>query len=280
MTRAATIAFVLALGAVAPVVGPARPAACAPGNPTVAVVVDPGDQGPTTTVCVPEESSDTGASVLAARARLLGRPAPRYASSGLLCAIDGFPNEGCGTRGGSRYAYWAYYLGDREGWSYANGGPAGRRARSDTTEGWRWHEAGTGNGADPAPRAASDPLVTCRPEAPSTTSTTPTTLVPLPGPSGPGPSGQSGPAGPPTADQPDQSSVANPEPQPSASLPVSTTATTSPADSVPVARTVAPIAAMDAPGADGGPPLRSVVGIGVVAVLAAAGFVVARRRRP
>ncbi|MFM8971679.1 MAG: hypothetical protein ACKOOG_03375, partial [Actinomycetota bacterium] len=72
MTRAATIAFVLALGAVAPVVGPARPAACAPGNPTVAVVVSPGAQGPTTTVCVPEESSDTGASVLAARARLLG----------------------------------------------------------------------------------------------------------------------------------------------------------------------------------------------------------------
>ena len=53
----------------------AAPCAFAPAS--VAIVVDFGDGSPVSAVCVPAQSSDNGAAALAARARVLGTPAPR-----------------------------------------------------------------------------------------------------------------------------------------------------------------------------------------------------------
>ena len=55
----------------------------------------------TSTVCVPADSSSSGADVLAARAQMLGTPSPTYNASGLLCSIDGYPSSGCGDQTGA-----------------------------------------------------------------------------------------------------------------------------------------------------------------------------------
>ena len=90
----------------------------------VPVVVDTGGPSDTAEVaCVPVPAGSNGAQVLAARAKLLHVPAPRYAESGLLCAIDGYPATGCGVQTGQYYAYWAYYHGGSS-WTYASVGPA------------------------------------------------------------------------------------------------------------------------------------------------------------
>ena len=68
---------------------------CAPVPPAdglkrVAVVVDFGE-GSVSHYCVQLATNGTGSDVLVQRAKELGKPAPRYNSSGLLCAIDGKP---------------------------------------------------------------------------------------------------------------------------------------------------------------------------------------------
>jgi hypothetical protein len=146
----------------------AAPCAYAPAS--VAVVVDFGDGSTVSAVCVPAASTDNGAAVLAARAEQLGTPAPRFNSSGLLCAIDGNPSDGCGEQNGSRYAYWSYWHGTGAGWSYSNVGPGGSRVHAGETEGWRFQPDGAGNPSDPAPRGNPDPAATCAPPA-STAST-------------------------------------------------------------------------------------------------------------
>ncbi len=99
-------------------------AAPAPAAPTicVGVVVDFGDDGPysptRTCVVVPEDA--TGAEVLAARAKQLHRPAPRYEGN-FLCGIDGFPKDDCATRAtGSEYEYWSYWHQVDGEWEYSN----------------------------------------------------------------------------------------------------------------------------------------------------------------
>lgn len=171
----------------------AAPAACAApaseGTIAVAVAVDPGGvsgmAGGPETMCVTVPVGASGADVLAARARALGRPVPRYNSAGLLCAIDGQPATGCGERVDGAYRYWAYFLGTG-GWTYAGTGPALRRASATQLEGWRF-VAGAGNATDPPPRTTATPSAVCPPPAPPTTAAvapapTPTSAAPLPGP--------------------------------------------------------------------------------------------------
>ena len=161
---------------------PAACAAAAAGTTRVAFAVDFGGApgAPSSGVvltCVP--ASGSAADALQARAQQLGTAAPRYASSGLLCAIDGYPASGCGVRTSSGYAYWSYWHGSGNGWSYATGGPAGWQVAPGDLEGWRFQDPGTGTAADPPPRTAPDESAICPPVAPPTTPpTTPPSAPP------------------------------------------------------------------------------------------------------
>lgn len=129
----------------------------AQGQIRVTVVVDPGTvggapRGPEST-CVTVSSGATGADVLAERARKLGRPQPRYDSSGLLCALDGYPSSGCGEQGSGGYEYWAYSTSRTGDWRHSSQGPAFRRMQDGDVEGWRFLR-GAGNPSDPPPRLA------------------------------------------------------------------------------------------------------------------------------
>lgn len=153
-----------------PAVASAAPASvCALAPSSIAVVVDFGDGSPVSAVCVPSDSGDNSAQLLGARAELLGTAAPRFnASTGLLCAIDGVPSDGCGEQTGSKYAYWSYWHGDGNAWQYSTVGPGGTRVRADRVEGWRFQPEGAGNPTDPPPRGSPDPAATCAPETTTT----------------------------------------------------------------------------------------------------------------
>ena len=155
--------------------------ACAPSasGVSVAVVVDFGDGSPISAVCVPADSSDNGAAVLAARAQQLGTPAPRFDSSGFVCGIDGYPSSGCGEQSGTTYAYWSYWhgTGASAAWQYSNVGPGGSRVHADVVEGWRFQPHGAGNPTDPPPNGNPDHNATC---VPPTTTTTPPITEPAP----------------------------------------------------------------------------------------------------
>jgi hypothetical protein len=177
----------------------------------IPVVVDsggPSDVGVVT--CVPVPAGSTGADVLTARAEMLGEPAPRYAPSGLLCAIDGFPATGCGVVTGGHYAYWAYYHGGSS-WSYADIGPAEETVSAGDVEGWRFQPEGSGTPADPPPRAPSLASTLCPSSGPPTTTTItvttpgpgspPSTAPSVPGTVGSSPSPSSPTGSPPTGDR-------------------------------------------------------------------------------
>lgn len=273
LARVALASLVLAPIAV---LVPVQPA-CAAGQIRMSVVVDFGDlpnPPPMSAACVSAEEGSTGAAVLAARAKQLGTPAPRFNTSGLLCAIDGMPATGCGERTSDGYRYWSYWQGTASGWSYANVGPAERRVRPTQTEGWHFVE-GAGLPSDPPPRGPADPSTTCRP-APSATT--------FPPPSSPGPTNAPGSPPPP---QPGQPAVA---PVPGAVTATTTTSTTV-AGAVVDGTTTTALAGSEVAGAsarrglnndDGGGGSRAVgtaVGLGAALALAGAGGLVARRRR-
>jgi hypothetical protein len=163
-------------------VGGAEPVAAAsscsspvgPGQIRVVVVVDPGDGGPSgpTSTCLvvaADGRANMGSNVLAQRAQLLGRASPRYAGSGLLCAIDSYPGQGCPTGSGGAYDYWAYFNGAGGSWSYGSDNPFVRRLGDGEIMGWRYNK-GTPDGQAPAPRIAPSsglfpPVVTPPPAA-------------------------------------------------------------------------------------------------------------------
>ena len=129
------------------------------GELVVAVVVDfGGAAGPVLVDCLAVPDGSSGTDVLAARAALLDKASPRYASSGLLCAIDGYPKTGCGVQTGTHFAYWAYFHGGPS-WTYANSGPASETVQPGDVEGWRFEPDGSATPQDPAPRAPSSPSV-------------------------------------------------------------------------------------------------------------------------
>src|SRR6476661_5823134 len=145
-----SLAGALILGALVPLLS-----ACDPPNyskcPTkgsgqvrVAVVVDARALGATTTVvCVVVPSGSNGVTVLRARATRLGTVAPRFNSSGLLCAIDGRPAApACGEQKPDGYHYWSYWLGG-SAWHYASVGPASRTVQDQSVDGWRYLAGGS-----------------------------------------------------------------------------------------------------------------------------------------
>lgn len=149
--------------------------AAAQGQIRVTIVVDPGTvggapRGPEAH-CVTVPQGATGAEVLAERARQLGRAHPRYASSGLLCGIDGYPSSGCGQHVSGGYEYWAYWSASDGTWRYSSQGPAYRKMHDGDVEGWRFVR-GSGGPGDPPPRRA--PTSACPSGSPGPTSPSPT----------------------------------------------------------------------------------------------------------
>jgi hypothetical protein len=190
-------------GAGVPVAAACAGAAEAQGMIRVPVVIDPGTvpgaPGGPETLCVTVREGASGSEVLAERARVLGRPAPRYAASGLLCAIDGYPASGCGERVDGQYRYWAYHLGQGGQWNYSPVGPATRRASADELEGWRF-TAGSGRPGDPPPRHPATVTSVCAPSPPPPppAPASPAPTVAAPSPVSPGaPPTDPGPGAPP-----------------------------------------------------------------------------------
>ena len=260
----------------------------------VPVVVDDGSSDDTGQVtCVPVPAGSTGAQVLAARAKLLRTPAPRYALSGLLCAIDGYPATGCGQQTGSHYAYWAYFHGG-SAWSYASDGPSEWQVSPGDVEGWRFEPDGTATPADPPPRAPSAAAVLC----PASTGTTTTVASPPsttvgstvavgPAPSGGGGGGAEGASAPTTAVSPRSgtaSSSTPPTPATSGSTVAPPVSTTAPDAAPPPAhqagdRRRSTLAAASRPSGSGGGSTGVVVALVLIVALAGAALVRTRRLR-
>jgi hypothetical protein len=124
------------------------------GSVRVVVVVDAGETSAgASSVCLVVPSGTPGLQLLARRAAELGMVSPGYADSGLLCAIDDFPDRGCGDRTSSGFAYWAYFSGTSGAWIYGSYNPFIRRMADGDIEGWRY-VSGTGGAQDPPPRIA------------------------------------------------------------------------------------------------------------------------------
>jgi hypothetical protein len=280
--RLAALVVLVAAPFVAPGQVPrAQAALCAAGEVQVAVVVDFGDGGSVSSACVGAGGRDNGATVLAARASQLGTPAPRFNSSGLLCAIDGYPAEGCGEQTGQQYAYWSYWHGDGGGWDYSSVGPAGARVQAGIVEGWRFQPSGGGNPSDPPPRGSPDPASTCTPPAtePPPTEAPPAETAPVaPDPTAPvvGPSPTSGAA----ASTPADGSTTNAPADGSTTLtePTSTTSTTAVVTASNAAAPPGPGPVQVTEDEGTGPPWGLLGGVAMIGGLGAAGAVVARRR--
>jgi hypothetical protein len=138
--------------------------ACASTALHVAVVIDRGTGSTVSAVCVTAGASDSGAVVLATRARMLGLPQPVYRNDGILCSIDGFPANGCAAT--TDHSYWSYWHGATGSWSYSNIGPATSRVDASVVEGWRWQPTGSANASDPPPRASANAIAICVPVPP------------------------------------------------------------------------------------------------------------------
>jgi hypothetical protein len=141
------------------------------------------------TACLALSSGETGDRVLAAAGLSL-----RWGSSGLLCAINGYPASGCGQTTSSGTDYWSYWHGGSV-WTYATTGPASSRPAAGGVEGWRFVHVTSRGGAASAPvpspeYAASGP---CPAVVPPTTAAPTTTRAPT-APTSPG----VGPASSPT----------------------------------------------------------------------------------
>jgi hypothetical protein len=264
--------LVLAGAVLAPVAvsSPASAAPCAAVEGSISIVIDFND-GPLSTLCLPPGSADSGASFLVARAESLGKPAPRFNSSGLLCAIDNYPDQtSCGEQTGSQYAYWSYWHGTASGgWVYSEVGPASSPVVSGQVEGWRFQPNGAGNPSDPPPRFSSDPAATCTGDSGST----PTESTP--------PASEPSPTSPRPAATP---STAAPSTTITEAAASSESTTTSSSSTVPTAssspRTTAvaagPVRVTDRD--DSGPSLGPLIAGGLLVALGVGGAVIGRRR--
>jgi len=232
---------------------------------------------------------------------------------GFVCRLNGVPSSGqtISLPGGGYHetcvntppadAYWTYWSAAAGGsWSYNPLGAGSTRVRLGGYEGWSF-SVGAKNppGVTPAAHPASSPTAPAPPvkkpaaKAPATGSPQPTAAsgakpgaarpsaaakpVAAPATAAPTTGHATAPAATPTPTA--SSSPAAPTPVASTS-PVPVADALSPADSAPSADSASP-AATAAPAAETGMPVGTIVGIAVVAVLAAAGGMVAwiRRRR-
>ena len=230
----------------------ARPAASAV-NQLVAVVIDFGPGGPAPIVkCVEARGQSQYQAVVDA---VGGLGNTRFASSGLLCGVEGYPSTGCGVQTGGGYAYWAVFNGSAAGWSYANDNPGVVVASPATAIGLRFEPAGAGGASDPAPAASSVPAIDC-PVSPSAPSTTSTTTAPV--------LGAGGSSAPVTTTTPAAAVTTT-------TAPVTTT--------VSRGRAVAFAEKLSAGRSTGSSPLPTLLGVGVFGFLAIASGVLIRRRR-
>ncbi len=127
------------------------------------------------TFCEPYTPNMTGADLLAAA---VGTSNLRWASSGLLCGIEGFPAApACGATAGNGYQYWAYWHGG-SAWSYAQDGPATHRLSAGAVDGWHFVH-GIASASDPAPDSPS--TGPCPAPTPTTAASGPTPTTPQPG---------------------------------------------------------------------------------------------------
>jgi hypothetical protein len=146
------------------------------GEASVAFVLDfGGSPDREVTGCVTVPASDNRYDALVAFTAERGLVAPTYASSGLLCSINGDPATGCGRSVARGYIYWSYFTGGPNGWTYADTGAFGTVTPNDV-EGWRFQDPGTGLPNDPPPPTAPEYEALC-----SGTSSTPTTSAPAGG---------------------------------------------------------------------------------------------------
>ncbi len=197
------------IGAAAAALGPAGPDALVPFKAAtaaaadsvyVALVVDLGQgYGGSPRVvsgCVRVPPGKSGYDALTAFTQQMNWALPSYNNAGLLCTIDGYPQNGCGQVVGSGYDYWSYWHGDPGTWTYSSAG-ASRTMQTGDVEGWRFEDPGHGNPTDPPPTAAPDFASICASDMTSTTSApttaTPTTIATTnTGPMGSNPAGPAG----------------------------------------------------------------------------------------
>lgn len=150
----------------------------------VAVVIDFGD-GPSTpsapiTKCVPVQQ---GSTLLDALTQAVGLSNVTFATSGLLCTIDGYPtaqvSSSCGQAVSGGYRYWSFWTSTSGNWSYAKVGAGSIVATTGAVEGWRFEYNGTGNSNDAAPTVAANFQTICPgiivPTATTSPITSPTT---------------------------------------------------------------------------------------------------------
>jgi len=163
------------------------------GQIRVVIVVDPGDSGPRgpMATCLVVDAGTSGSQILAQRAAQIGLPSPRYAGSGLLCGLDGFPATACPVNnGGGAYDYWAYFNGRGGTWSYGHDNPFVHRMVDGEIMGWRYTTGTQDDGSTPGPRLAPSGSL-FPPLTPATTSPPPPVVPSLPRQSG-GAAGGSG----------------------------------------------------------------------------------------
>jgi hypothetical protein len=141
--RGLIITLGLAAGGLVATVGPAVPA-FASGQVCAGIVIDDGSG----TAPVPQgASAPVGSSDL----DLLSAAGDTFTqnSSGLVCAINGYPANGlqnCLDASHGLYYYWSYWEGDpaTNEWTYADVGPAEHTvtAGQSYVEGWRYQDPG------------------------------------------------------------------------------------------------------------------------------------------
>jgi len=187
---------------------PFRDAAGAATEVSVAFVVDFGGAIGPVVKCVPVPSGDNGYQALAAFTALENEAPPVFASSGLLCSINGDPSSGCGQTVPGGYIYWSYWQGSSGKWQYANSGATATMQNGDV-EGWRFENPGRANPNDPPPAASPAYAAICGTGVAATTTTAAGAAPPASGAPGPASSGpQTAPA--PSGSQPLPSSPGTP----------------------------------------------------------------------
>jgi hypothetical protein len=259
--------------AAAPFAGPApaaEAAACS-GTSGVTVVVDFGSLGGGVRVsCAPGDPA-SGLSALSG-AGFGYSFVPRQ--PGLVCQINAKPDP---CNGAPTNAYWSYWHASRGGsWSYSTVGAGSYDPRAGTVEGWAF---GAGGRPGVAPPAAAAPPPQPPPPKPTVG---PTTRAPVP------------PAPPGSTSRPRSSVAPSSRPRATTPPPGSSAATTAPGSPTGTTASTDPAGAGGTPSDPAVPPAspatrpvgsssglaRSALGAAVVVALAAAGFVVARRRVP
>ena len=198
---------------------------------------------------------------------------------GFLCRIDGSPGldrDACiNTPPAS--SYWSYWHAARGGaWSSSQEGGETRQPPVGSVEGWSFSDDGS-------PGAASPPRIDPPAESATPKPVTPKPVTPKPATSPPAATPPPAATARPIATRAPSDTPSAPASAPASASPTAaTTAPTSTADSTPLAGSVAQPGSGAGPGDAGtagdSPPLGTLLGVGLVAAVAA-GALLARARR-